>query len=108
MLMKYSSHASHHRDYFKPGKRSDGGPKCVRRYKLYVQWTGPFTMYPWVFSQLNEIKWYSWLVAFRINVDLAIFQPYLVLEAGDKPISENSSGEAGNRNAVLLLRKPRA
>ena len=50
----------------------------------------------------------SWLVILRINVDLAIFQPYLDLEAGDKPISENSSGEAGNRTPVLLLRKPRA
>ena len=26
---------------------------------------------------------YSWLVVLRINVDLAIFQPYLDLEAGD-------------------------
>ena len=26
----------------------------------------------------------GWLVALRINVNLAIFQPYLVLEAGDK------------------------
>ena len=25
----------------------------------------------------------SWLVGLRINVDLAIFQPYLHLEAGD-------------------------
>ena len=35
------------------------------------------------------VKWpwkpvrYSWLVVFRINIDLAIFQPYLDLEAGD-------------------------
>ena len=27
--------------------------------------------------------WVGWLVVFRINVDLAIFQPYLDLEAGD-------------------------
>ena len=26
---------------------------------------------------------YGWLVVLRINVDLAIFQPYLDLEAGD-------------------------
>ena len=28
-------------------------------------------------------KTYGWLVVLRINVDLAIFQPYLDLEAGD-------------------------
>ena len=28
-------------------------------------------------------SWFGWLVALRINVDLAIFQPYLDLEAGD-------------------------
>ena len=27
--------------------------------------------------------WLVWLVVLRINVDLAIFQPYLDLEAGD-------------------------
>ena len=27
----------------------------------------------------------GWLVVLRINVDLAIFQPYLDLEAGDNP-----------------------
>ena len=27
--------------------------------------------------------WVGWLVVVRINVDLAIFQPYLDLEAGD-------------------------
>ena len=27
--------------------------------------------------------WFGWLVVLRINVDLAIFQPYLDLEAGD-------------------------
>ena len=32
-------------------------------------------------SQLWSIA--GWLVVFRINVDLAIFQPYLELEAGD-------------------------
>ena len=42
----------------------------------------------------------DWLVVLRINVDLAIFQPYLDLEAGDNHISENSSGEAGNRTPV--------
>ena len=47
----------------------------------------------------------GWLVVLRINVDLAIFQPYLDLEAA---FSENSSGEAGNRTPVLLFRKPRA
>ena len=29
------------------------------------------------------LKLVSWLVVLRINVDLAIFQPYLDLEAGD-------------------------
>ena len=34
----------------------------------------------------NDLKWsllVGWLVVLRINVDLAIFQPYLDLEAGD-------------------------
>ena len=58
------------------------------------------------FSNLRPfgLVWFGFL---RINVDLAIFQPYLDLEAGDNQFSENSSGEAGNRTPVLLLRKPR-
>ena len=31
----------------------------------------------------RQAKMCSWLVVFRINVDLAIFQQYLDLEAGD-------------------------
>ena len=31
----------------------------------------------------NKFEWLGWLVVLRINVDLAIFQPYLDLEAGD-------------------------
>ena len=31
----------------------------------------------------NLLLNFSWLVVLRINVDLAIFQPYLDLEAGD-------------------------
>ena len=48
-------------------------------------------------NQVNQIRWVAvvtpngspgsvcnrWLVVLRINVDLAIFQPYLDLEAGD-------------------------
>ena len=45
----------------------------------------------------------GWLVVLMINFDLAIFQPYLDLDAGD-----NSSDEAGNQTPDLLLRKPRA
>ena len=30
-----------------------------------------------------ELLYIGWLVVLRINVDLAIFQPYLDLEAGD-------------------------
>ena len=45
----------------------------------------------------NIVIWFGLVWLFLINVDLAIFQPYLDLEAGDKPISENSSGEEGNR-----------
>ena len=46
----------------------------------------------WCFINLTEVdnrnNWFKdvivgWLVAVRINVDLAIFQPYLDLEAGD-------------------------
>ena len=33
---------------------------------------------------MNQLGWLvGWLVVLRINVDLAIFQPYLGLEAGD-------------------------
>ena len=34
-------------------------------------------------KQTNQYSRFGWLVALRINVDLAIFQPYLDLEAGD-------------------------
>ena len=44
----------------------------------------------------------GWLVVLRINVDLAIFQPYLDLEAGD-----NQSLKIQVARPVLLLRKPR-
>ena len=56
---------------------------------------------------MSKWVWFGLVWLFLINVDLAIFQPYLDLEAGDNQ-SENSSGEAGNRTPVLLLRKPRA
>ena len=39
----------------------------------------------------------GWLVVLRINVDLAIFQPYLDLEAGDNQSLKIQGGEAGNR-----------
>ena len=32
---------------------------------------------------LSTSLWIGWSVVLRINVDLAIFQPYLDLEAGD-------------------------
>ena len=48
------------------------------------------------------------VVVLRINVDLAIFQSYLDLEAGYNKSLKNSSGKAGNQTPVLLLRKPRA
>ena len=55
---------------------------------------------------------HGWLVGcvffFLINVDLAIFQPYLDLEAGYNQSLKILSGEAGNRTPLLLLRKPRA
>ena len=34
-----------------------------------------------MFSNSKQV--FGWLVVLRINVDLAIFQPYLDLEAGD-------------------------
>ena len=38
-------------------------------------------------SDVYQIMYmYYWLVVLRINVDLAIFQPYLDLEAGDLKI----------------------
>ena len=59
-------------------------------------------------TRTKEGTLYIWLVVLRINVDLAIFQPYLDLEAGDNQSLKNSSGEVGNQTPVLLLRKPRA
>ena len=57
--------------------------------------------------------WLGWLVVFRINVDLAIFQPYLDLEAGDnqslkiqvarpwiEPRSSCSASQELNRSAT--------
>ena len=36
------------------------------------------------YDKIPYMKWaYGWLDVLRINVDLAIFQPYLDLEAGD-------------------------
>ena len=35
------------------------------------------------FHSHRPFEWLGWLVVLRINVDLAIFQPYLDLEAGD-------------------------
>ena len=60
-------------------------------------------------ANTNEVKHEVhrvWLVVVGINVDLAIFQPYLDLEAGDNQSLKIQSGEAGNRTSVLLLRKP--
>ena len=35
------------------------------------------------FTEIKEYMVFGWLVVLKINVDLAIFQPYLDLEAGD-------------------------
>ena len=48
----------------------------------------------------------GWL--FLINVDLAIFQPYLDLEAGDNQSLKIQVARRGIEPTVLLLRKPRA
>ena len=58
----------------------------------------------------------GWLVVFRINVDLAIFQPYLDLEAGDnqslkiqvprpgiEPRTSCSASQELNHSTTLLL-----
>ena len=50
----------------------------------------------------------GWLVVLRINVDLAIFQPYLDIEAGDDQSLKIQVARPGNRTPVPLLRKPRA
>ena len=61
------------------------------------------------YSDLLKNKTFSGgLVVLRINVDLVIFQPYLDLEAGDNQSLKISSGEAGNRTPVLLLRHPKS
>ena len=44
--------------------------------------------FPMSYVKLNVVfltGWLFWLVVLRINVDLAIFQPYLDLKAGDNP-----------------------
>ena len=38
---------------------------------------------PGMYASFTKYILVGWLVALRINVDLAIFQPYLDLEAGD-------------------------
>ena len=59
---------------------------------------------------MYKVIYIGCLVVLRINVNLAIFQPYLDLEAGDNQSLkiQVATGEAGNRIPVLLLRKPRA
>ena len=42
----------------------------------------PFEKSDWKMKNMLWF-WWKWLVILRINVDLAIFQPYLDLEAGD-------------------------
>ena len=55
---------------------------CLRANFLKIH---TFLMIYWYFSELSCDKknLVGWLVVLRINVDLAIFQPYLDLEAGD-------------------------
>ena len=56
-----------------------------------------------------DAKHYKSLVwLFLINVDLAIFQPYLDLEAGDNQSLKIQVARRGIEPPVLLLRKPRA
>ena len=64
----------------------------IIRYKMHVIWCATFSdisvivkSHQIVFDQLLDnytIGLFGWLFL-RINVDLAIFQPYLDLEAGD-------------------------
>ena len=58
-------------------------------------------------SFIYDPKLVGWLVVLRINVDLAIFQPYLDLEAGDIQ-SLKFKWRGREFNPILLLRKPRA
>ena len=64
---------------------------------------------------MHEIERNGWLVVLRINVDLAIFQPYLDLEAGDnqslkiqvarpgiEPRSSCSASQELNHSATYL------
>ena len=44
---------------------------------------GKYVINEYVESQISYLLMVGWLVVFLINVDLAIFQPYLDLEAGD-------------------------
>ena len=66
-----------------------------------------------VTSAIDRLKFGCWLVVLRINVDLAIFQPYLDLEAGDNqslkiqvarpgidPLSPCSASQEPNHSAT--------
>ena len=47
-------------------------------------------MYLYILIYVKMEFWntiFGWLVVLRINVDFAIFQPYLDLEAGDNQMS---------------------
>ena len=48
---------------------------------LRIKWLPPYTCIKE--KELTRCWLVGWLVVLRINVDLAIFQPYLDLEAGD-------------------------
>ena len=70
-------------------------------FAFYASWSGVKLYYrkytkillKYLHAQTGKV---GWLVVLMINVDLAIFQLYLDLEAGDnQSLSENLSGEAG-------------
>ena len=49
--------------------------------------------------------WVGWLVVLRINVDLAIFQPYLDLEAGEWRGRESNPGPFAPQAKSLTTRR---
>ena len=75
------------------------------------------TLYGFIFNEVifidnssseGFLKLVGWLVVLRINVDLAIFQQYRNLEAGDNQSLKIQVARPGIEPPVLLLRKPRA
>ena len=89
----------------------------LRKLLLISFPSGQFNTSEFFICNVTVIK-IGWLVVLRINVDLAIFQPHLDLEAGDnqslkiqvarpgiEPRSSCSASQELNHSATIVIKK---